>query len=289
MAVYNLNGTEIQNIYNKSGNKISQAYDKSGNPLIGDSVLKVMQYNVGQFYIGDGNVIPTELKSTYSTLQTTIFNNHNPDICLMQESPRIFCADGTLSDDFLSTWFNQFASSRGGINYQAHRIATKGYTISNYQEIEFTHPYGNYPGYETCTMSINGHNILFVNTHMTTSQSEQESQCADILNAVSNAEYFIICGDFNTVISSLSDTDYINCIKPFVDAGYNTANCGSFGILSTYYATADPDASYKPATDQIIVSSNITIQDAYVDTTKLTDGIDAKIDHLPLIAELVIN
>ena len=36
-------------------------------------------------------------------------------------------------------------------------------------------------------------------------------------------------------------------------------------------------------------SSNITIKDMYADTTKLTDGITDKIDHLPLIAELIIN
>lgn len=290
MSVYNKNGNALLSVYGKNGSALTHAYDKDGDLVYtsGGVAVRVMNYNVGQYYIGNGSPIPTASKSIYSALQTTIFNNQHPDICVMQEATDQFCADGTLADTFLSSWFDTFETTRGSIGYQAHKIATDGYEISNYTAVPFTNAVGNYPGYETCTITIGNKEVFFVNTHMSTTQSYQEAQCAEILAAVANKERFVVCGDFNTVIESLSDTDYITCIKPFIDEGYADANCGSFGIFPTYYATADPNADYKPATDHIIVSSNIVIANAYVDTTKLTDGIDEKIDHVPLIADLII-
>lgn len=290
MNIYNVDGNAISLCYNKNGNALQNAYDVNGNVIWASSAssLKVATYNVGQYYIGNSHPIPTEYKTEYTNLQTTIFNNIQPDICLMQEATNLFCADGTLANTFLSTWFDTFQTTRGDIGYQAHKVATGGITIEDYTEVAFTHAVGNYPGYETFYITVDGKRIFMVNTHMTTSQSYQEAQCTEILNAVAGKEYFIICGDFNTVISALNDEDYIKCIKPFIDLGYKDANCGRFGIFPTYYDTSDPNADYKPATDHIIVSPNITISDAWVNTTKLTDGLNDKIDHVPLVAELLI-
>lgn len=287
--IYDKNGNEIADVYDKTGRLLLEAFDKDGNNVLNDSnVITVANYNVGQYYIGNGYTIPTANKTEYTNLQTTIFNNIKPDICCMQEATNVFCQDGTLADTFLSRWFRNIETTSGGINYQAHKIATKNRSISGYESIDFVNGRTNYLTYEKCYVMVNGKNVCIMNTHLSTG-TYNRAQAQELLSAVENEKYFILCGDFNTVISSLSDSDYINTIKPFIDAGYADANCGAFGIFPTYYADADPDAEYKPATDHIIVSDNITINNAYVDTTKLTDGIDAKIDHIPLIAELVIN
>lgn len=289
MAIYDVNGNSIALAYGLDNTLLGIIYDVNGDIVFSPNTIKVMEYNVGQYHIGSGSLMPASEKETYADLQTTIFNNHNPDICLMQEATTNFCADGTIADDFLSTWFDTFRTSRGSIPYQGHKVATNGYSIVDYTDVPFINAVGNYPAYETFYITLNGKSVFFVNTHMSTNQTYQVAQCMEVLDAVSDKEYFVICGDFNTVITSaLNEEDYTDCIKPFLDAGYADANCGKFGVFPNYYATSDPNASYKPATDHIIVSSNIKIVNAYVDTTKLTDDIDDKIDHVPLIAELVV-
>jgi hypothetical protein len=289
MAIYDKNGNILSVCYDKNGNPLNVAYDKDGNVVFTSDTFRVCTYNTGQFYIGNGSPIPTESKSIYTDLQTRIFSDITPDICIMQETTTKFCQDGTLADTFLATWFDNFQTTRGGSGYQAHKVATNGITIEDYTEIPFINAVGNYPGYETFYITVKGKRIFCVNTHMSTNQTYQEAQCTEILNAVEGKEYFIVCGDFNTVIASKTDTDYVNCIKPFIDKGYKDANCGSFGIFPTYYGTADPNASYRPATDHIIVSANIDIVNAFVNTLKLTDDINEKIDHMPLVADLIIN
>ena len=287
--IYNINGIMINTVYGKTGDALADAYSIDGIPLINHDVLRVLNYNVGQYYTGAGYPIPTADKSAYSALQTGMFNAIDADVCVMQESPDAFCADGTLADTFLGTWFSYIQTTRGTINYQAHKIATKNTPIANYQSVDFVNAVGNYPGYEKGYITVGGKTICLVNTHLSTTQSFQKAQAREILDAVANEEYFIVCGDFNTVIHALTDTDYTEIIKPFVDAGYNTANCGDFGIFPTYYRTSNPDDDYHPATDQIITSANITIVGVYSDKTKLTDGLNDKIDHLPFYADLIIN
>lgn len=292
MAVYNSNGDVVLTCFDSSGNTLGVVYDSVGNIISdeGSPLLKVATYNVGQFYSGNSNPIPTASKSAYSALQTSIFNNIKPDICLMQEATRLFCEDGTLSETFLSSWFDEFHLTRGDIGYQAHMIASKDMSVDDYTEHSFTDAVGNYPGYETGYITFNDKRIFICNTHISTSQSYQEAQCAEMLQLVADKESFILCGDFNTVIFDKTEEDWVNCIKPFADAGYNLANCGSFGIMPTYWATSSPNPSdgYTPATDFIITSSDISILYASTDKTKLTDGLNDKIDHVPLFAVLSV-
>lgn len=293
MALYDKNGNELVTAYDAEGSEALTVYDANGDVAwIADRQVIFCNYNVGQWYIGNGSRIPTDVKTEYTNLQTTIFNNIQPDICLMQEATTTFCQDGTKAVDFLAPWFSDIHTTRGTTGFQAHMMASKTAEITNYTEVAFENASGNYPGYETGYITINGKQIFLLNTHIiTTPQATQDAQIAEVMAAVADKEYFIISGDFNMVIHELTDDDYINCIKPFVDLGYHTANCGDFGIFSTYYRTAEaePEDGYKPATDQIITSANIDIVNVYVDTTKLTDDIADKIDHVPLVAVLDIN
>ena len=110
----------------------------------------------------------------------------------------------------------------------------------------------------------------------------------DLLAFLKGLDHFILAGDFNIDLSEQETTgdQYQNSVQRFIDAGYNVGNC-VVDWIPTYFGTSSPTGG--KFTDQIVTSPNITIKRIYADTTKLTDGITDKIDHLPLIAELIIN
>ena len=80
-------------------------------------------------------------------------------------------------------------------------------------------------------------------------------------------------------------------IKPFVDAGYNVANCTSdSGFIGTYTSGNTASSTFWP-NDNIITSANLEIDNFIVDTSKIdvAEQTSQTIDHLPLIAYLTIN
>ena len=108
-----------------------------------------------------------------------------------------------------------------------------------------------------------------------------------------NEEYFIAVGDFNFQIQQAGDSEYNLSVQLALDRGFNSAQ-NATNILKTWYSgqTVDTSANIY-ALDNIITSSNITISDVLVDTTKLTDGLCTAnsiiIDHLPIVATLTVN
>lgn len=285
MEIYDKNGNSLPACYGKDGSALSAAYDVNSTQIWTSAppTIKVGTYNVGDWGWGAG-LPPVDDKETYLALQNTLFAEIDVDICAMQEWSASFCSDGTKSNVVTDKYFEYLQ----GQTYWAigSNIAFDGFQVMNYTTCS---PGGDYAKYEKAYFEISGRRVCLINCHFSTAQSMQEAQAAEILTVAREEEYCIVCGDWNTVIHSMTDTDYTVMVKPYIDAGFTDANCGEFGIFPTYYGTSNPQADYRPATDHIIVSSNITITNAYVNTTKLTDDIDAKIDHVPLIAELTIN
>lgn len=278
--VYSVDGTALNIAYDVNG-LTTLVYDINGNLLTGTS-LKVATYNVGGWYIGSGTNVPTAKKSDYVTLQQKILTDVDADIVCFQEYWDTFCEDGTTADSVIGNFFTQKEKTRTTSTWNGHVIASNGYTLSDYESIDFEHYYSAAPGYEKCYITVDGKDICIINTHLSTAAGGQkEPQSQEILDAVEDEEYFVVLGDFNTEIS-----DYTDIVKKFVDAGYNSANLnGSENYLLTFYTSGGVG---KP-TDQIITSANIDIVDVYVNEEKLNDQLSDKIDHLPLIAELGIN
>lgn len=284
MAIYDKSGNLLSACYGRTGNALAKAYNVNGEQIwtSNPTTIKVGTYNVGDWGWGSG-LPPVADKDTYLALQNTLFSEMGVDICAMQEWSASFCSDGTMSSIVTDKYFEYLQGS--GVWAIGSNIPFDSFSANTYTTVSAG---GDYAKYEKAYFTIGGKNVCFFNTHFALTQDIQEAQSAEILNLARQEEYCIVCGDWNTVIHSMTDTDYTAMVKPFIDAGFEDANCGKFGIFSTYYGTSDPTADYKPATDHILVSGNIEILDAYVNTTKLTDDIDAKIDHVPLIAELVI-
>ena len=126
---------------------------------------------------------------------------------------------------------------RVGIETLPNAIATN-YGLSNVEHHTFTNQYSTFNnGYETAEMKFKGKTIFLVSTHLVTESHNTEKylQIGELLDLVSTKESFILMGDFNTVCNNTSHADYTNAVKPFVDAGYNVANCTNvFGFIGTH-------------------------------------------------------
>lgn len=282
MAIYDISGNELVAAFSCEGTVLEQAYNLDGDGLI-EADLSLMTYNVGQWYIGDGNRIPTNKKTEYYALQHGTFENHPVDVLFLQEYLATWCQDDSPVSDLLGEFFDdqETTNPQGLIG---HSICTNGYEISNYTSHNFTTNMGNYPTFESAEITVNGKTITLINTHNNYVYSYQEDEIDDLLAFVENLDYFILAGDFNIDLSTkdTSDAQYLNSVKRFLDAGYNVGNCVKAWI-PTYFGTSSPSGGKY--TDQVVTSANIEIIGLYADTTKLTDDIGDKIDHLPLIAK----
>lgn len=276
---------------NIQGNILQAAYDKSGNAVFPDdpqiTQIKVMTYNVGGWYIGSGRNVPAAEKDVYYALQTGMIEENDPDILIIQEYLGSFSDDGTSALTMLQSLFPYVHVKTSG-TYYGRAICSK-YPIANYVERQFTQETSRY--FDSCTITINSIPITVVTTHLGLTQANRTPEIAQLIAFLETQERFIAGGDYNTGIvldsANTSSDAYINNVKPFVDAGFDTANFGDFGFLVTCNDGVD-GAGIDWYLDNVYTSSNITVENAIVDTTKLTDGINEKVDHMPLIATLTI-
>lgn len=285
MSIYNINGNQINSAYDRS-QSVQVAYDINGN-IVFQSItsLKVMSYNVGGWYIGSGENVPTAKKDLYYALQTGMIEDNDPDILIIQEYLANFSADGTSALTMLQSLFPYVHTKTSG-TYYGRAICSK-YPITNYTERQFTQETSRY--FDSCTITVNNIPITVVNTHLGLTQANRTPEITQLIAYLNTLDTFVLGGDFNTGIvessASTSSESYINNVKPFVDEGFNTANFGDFGFMVTCVDRTNNTPYYL---DNIYTSSDISITDAYVDTTKLTDLIDDPIDHMPIIAELTL-
>lgn len=288
MPIYDKSGSAIGAAYGANGNTLLQAYDIYGNPLLSSGTpLTIMTYNVGQWYIGNGNRVPTAQKSEYYALQYGTFENNPVDVLFLQEYLNSWCVDGSLASEFLSPFYdNQEITNPQG--YVGHSICTANIALSNYVSHNFTTNKGNYPTFESAEIIVDGKTITIINTHNDYSLSYQAQEVTDLLSFLADLDYFILAGDFNIDLSTqnTASDQYQNSVKRFLDAGYNVGNC-AVDWIPTYFGSSSPTGG--KFTDQIVTSANIEIVNLYTYTEKLTDSISDRIDHIPLIAELAIH
>lgn len=304
MAIYDKNGNVMSACYDKNGNPLNAAYDKNGEVIwtARPTTLRVANYNVGDWYTGTHTYVPEAKKAQYEALHETIFQNVDADVCCMQEAPPKFCTDDTLASGILDQFFDHYenctAYDTSPIPYRTD--ATKTLTMEDFQMINFygSARSGTTQTYEKFYVTIDGKRICFVESHYSLTHETAVLQNQQMMQAIKNEQYFVAMGDLNTRIyptdaDYLQTEDYIDLVKPWIDKGYNSANCSDFGVFYTYGSTSwesyQQGDGYICATDHIFTSPNITISNAWMDTTKRTDANADKIDHMPLVADLIIN
>lgn len=278
MAIYDIDGNPIQVAYNADGNPLAEAYDADGNPLYESSnQIVVMTYNPQWFTGINGQ----------QAMQNLIVSRNNPHIIGFQE----FSKNGsvsTVASNMLTDYSYTQMSSHYNYLYMASKIP-----MSNIQMADFVNQRGETRAYMKCDIQVDGKTITWINTHLDYQyDSTQYAQMQEIFAIAEQCDYCIITGDFNNWATSIADADYIGLYKPFVDAGYNLANCtAERGFTKTWtdssIATSPSEMTYP--TDNIITSSNISIDSVTFDTTKFSYLNGNSIDHIPIVAQLTVN
>lgn len=284
--IYYINGDSSDNAFDVNGNRLEQCFDINGNPLLEyDNTLTIMSYNVGAWTAFGVNAT-TDNQITWYKLQNNILSNCKADLAGIQEYTSAICNYSVPK--MLGFYFGQsFSVDR--IAGKAGRDISSRFTISDSEEINFINQRGEIRSYLISTAHINGKEIKFLCAHLSYEVNIAELQIGELLDVVSNFEYWILTGDFNVPFQNVNSRGYQILVQAFLDAGYNVANGSSFGMFPTFTtATAGSEDISWSSIDNIMCSSNINILDVWTNTEKL-EHIGFGIDHLPLLARVEIN
>lgn len=283
MKVYNSNGNVITSVYGAGGGSLSQAYNTDGIGLLDDTALKVMCYNVQDF----------QGINAQQAMQNAIIAATTPTLIGIQEFYKTNTVP-TIASNMLADY--QYLVRNNHKNFLA--IASKlQLTDVEYHDYETQDPndissYGETRLYLKAYFQYNNKNICILNTHLCLTESYKWAQMDELLSIAEQEEYCIVMGDFNSYALTTEESDYIHLFKPWVESGYNLANCSDdFGFTKTFsaltYANSVNDLQTAP--DTIITSGNIDIVYVEYNTTKFNYPNGSKIDHIPIVATIEIN
>ena len=236
-------------------------------------VFSIMTYNVGNWYNGSGQRVPDAKHDSYYELQKSIIDRYEPDILCTQEYM------SHLGEEILAEKYYSIAKALETSAYDGKAICTNR-TLENATNIYFAQTDACKRNYEKAYIYLNGRKVCVISAHLATSAAICKQNAVELLDAVSDEEYFIICVDSNVDMHDTTSDLYTGSLKLFVDAGYKLCNGGEFGIFNTYADNEDG------AIDNIIVSDNISIKSVVMDTQK--EGVEDGSDHYPLIAYLEV-
>lgn len=290
MSIYQADGTELRTAYNKKGKTISVAYDREETIVFPDA-LRVMEYNVGGWYIGSGTNVPANADATWYALQDGIISRQDADILCICEYWSQFSKTGRTAQSVLLPYFRYIHEEDGTAKYHGHAICSK-YPIRSYTTHIYTDSVSdtNKRYYDEAVINIRGANVHVFVTHLHASDIPKRIQEAgELFDYVQTlTEPFIVCGDFNSPLHDPFSSQNTGVYQQFLDEGCTIANGGSHGILNTACNSANWDND-KFAIDNIICSPGFIINNVWTDEEKTTDSnvlATNKIDHIPIIAEI---
>lgn len=283
IRVYDRKLTDRERLYN-------YLIDKMRFGVKASNELTAMTFNVQNW---------TGLNSD-EALISSILKKYNPDVAGFQEYDTSRSLGGVPIKEYLENiWESVEVGVPSSRTYSKAIVSHRETTPIETMEFSTLSPNTAKErlGYHKTYIEVNGKKIAVFNTHLDVSDSKNSEgvpykyfQAQELCELVSKEEYFILMGDFNTTCLGIYEDDYINQLKPFVDKGFNIANCcAEFGFDITWYGTASKDGEKYP-TDNIITSANITINNAFADYQKADNNTDGQVlDHMPLIAYLTVN
>ena len=295
MAVYDINGNALSQVYGIDGSPLLKAYAVDGTEIFPDeppqpTQLRVMTYNVGQWYIGSGDNVPSNLDSAFYALQNGIIQRNDPDILFIEEYSKQFSKTGRTALSILQQYFPYIheQDGTGSYGYYLNRCICSKHPIGSYVVRTYSNDVNRY--YDSCVVTVDGVQITLVVTHFDAFDSSKRIvQATELFNFVKTINGgFIIGGDFNNSLKDPFSEENAAIYNQFLNYGCNIANAGNFGIFKTACGNTDWENS-SSAIDNIICSSGITITDVWTDLTKITNAdvlAAGKIDHIPLIAEM---
>lgn len=295
MAIYDAEGNALSAVYDASGAELEFAYDAEGNVIFQREEptgipLRVMSYNVGQWYYGGGSYVPADKDAEYYALQTGMLQRADADVAFFQEFMTTFSGLPRTADSVLSPFF-PYRNCRNSGTYFGRGICSK-YEITNYTTHSYTNETQRY--YDSATINVDDIPITVVVTHLAT-DSKRYDQVTELIEYLSTLDRFICCGDFNAVYFNGTNVeggtteetqDYTGIVVPLLNAGFKLANWSSHGYKYTY--SDEPTSTWTGCLDNVVTSPNIIINSVHVDTAKLSDTLTERCDHMPIIADLLV-
>lgn len=289
--IYTVSGNTMSFVYGISGASRLYAYDVDGLRIdIQPTTIKVMTYNVGQWYTGKGDNVPLDMEETYLALQDGIIADNDADILFIEEYWKVFSKSGKTAMSILSEYYPYIHEQGGDSGYFGRCICSK-YPIRDYATNYYSNDTQRY--YDSCSVTVNGIPIRLVITHLGLTAEDRAPQVETLVDYLSGLDTFICAGDFNAPSgygNSPTDTEMAE-IEPFTESGFKLANCADLGNFMTGYP-GTVDSTWKGWIDNICVSSGCTPVSAYVDTAKLdaqSRGDIATIDHIPFVCTVSIG
>lgn len=276
MSLYDIKGNSARESFDIEGVFPDSLYDVNGNAL---HDLVVMSFNIQRWSGINAN----------TDIMNGIFDRYKPNIVGFQEHQPSKSFGGVPILQYLQSRWNFTAECSTQINDYS-KIMVSDFEYSDHETVYYE-SFAESRSYQRFYINFKGKRIAVINTHLdtTANQTKKVLQAKELFDAVAEEEYFIILGDFNTICRSVSDNQYIEIMKQFVDAGYNCANCSEqFGFLDTWTDGTSVNDRWCQ-TDHIITSSNISIDRVTVDRAKLQANTGLVIDHLPIVAYLSVN
>lgn len=270
--VESINPLTIDYINNLS---ITLRKSKSNNLNLEKSInLKVASFNTGLWSDGLTAGVADDKVNEKAVEWRKLIGANDCDLVLAQEFTKFFDVSKTINAyDFI--WKFKYKNFfRTDIPWTSSAILSK-YVLKDTIEQAFSN--GQSRKWIKSYVEINDIKICIINAHLSLQTDyniarKQEHQ--ELLSLMASEDYVILCGDFNAYSTSEFDV--------FKNAGYKLANGGDFGWFDTWTNFGQSQSSWSnKKIDNIIVSSNIDIQNVYVDNRNLSD-------HAPLITELII-
>lgn len=259
--------------------KRDESVAEYGYGIGGGTAFTIMSYNVGSWYF-NGYDMPSASSDAYYNLHKYIFDKYQPDFVGIQEYLSMIGDKSAV--EFLDERFETvFAVDRSPTAGRA--IASK-YEIKDITDNAYETQYGEQRYYIKGYITVNGKRICVVSTHLCHIGEYMYDQAAELAAIAASEGYCIIVGDFNADINT--EAGYAGIVKPFTDVGFIAANGGEFGVINTHH---DIDTGGWRAIDAIFVTPNIRLVDVFTDQTKVIDDISATIDHVPLVAHVLIH
>ena len=284
MSIYDINGNSITDVYDMNGIKLAQAYDIEGAPLIEQLPINlvVMSYNIQWLTGANAN----------DELVSSIISTYNPDIIGFQEFAK--ASASTIPSKYY-TLLPSYPYILMGNYGNKNAIASK-YAMSGFTTTPFTIQTMDGQSWSKATITVRGVTLTLFVAHTTYGYSgnayqQKVDQITELFNEMQKYDNVILMADLNTVCKSANDKEYTDIMSMFVNAGYHCANCTTeFGFFDTWTDGYTTEGTWEQ-TDNIITSSNITINRVVVDRAKIAYCAENEtaIDHLPLIAYLTVN
>lgn len=296
MRWYDIQGNMKPEVYNISGIKVDNTFSVAEMEQQEQQELVIMSFNVyGWAGLNDNQ-----------TLMADIFEAYSPDIVGFQE----YYADrhsgngigGTRPSEFLGRYWEYLVEGIDALNASNEpyvgntKAVASRFKLKDATDTVFTSRRSQTRSYQKMYIEVGGKRIAIFNTHLewyqtnpTVASNKQYGQAAELFEAVSKENYFILIGDLNTKCMDVNHDDYTYIMKPFVEAGYNCSNCSKqSGFIPTCTDGNGKDNEPWYPTDNIITSANISIDRVVLDKRKM-EYETTFLDHLPLITYVTIR